>query len=215
MRATRRNRSGPRGASRREPLSAAHSTERWRERRSARGLRAPSLSRSAELAAILDAAYGVTAAATAETPPLRAVPSAGALYPARALRPLLPRRKRCPGASITSTRSNERSGSSRSTQIASTALRSRRSRRSSTTPRPSSSISGVFWRSRFKYGLRGYRFVLLEAGHAAQNLLLAATALGLASVPVGGFYDRELERLLQVDGVNESALYALSLGRPA
>jgi SagB-type dehydrogenase family enzyme len=73
----------------------------------------------------------------------------------------------------------------------------------------------MFWRTRFKYGLRGYRFALLEAGHVVQNVLLACTALGLAAVPVGGFYDRPVDALLGADGVNESVVYAVSLGRPA
>ncbi|MDQ5820929.1 MAG: SagB/ThcOx family dehydrogenase [Actinomycetota bacterium] len=73
-------------------------------------------------------------------------------------------------------------------------------------------VAGVFWRTRFKYGLRGYRFALLECGHLAQNILLAATALGLGSVPIGGFYDRRVDELLGLDGVNESALYAVAVG---
>jgi SagB-type dehydrogenase family enzyme len=75
-------------------------------------------------------------------------------------------------------------------------------------------LTGVFWRSRFKYGLRGYRFALLEAGHAAQNAILVGTALGLSVLPIGGFYDARVEALLGVDGVNESPLYLLALGRP-
>jgi SagB-type dehydrogenase family enzyme len=74
-------------------------------------------------------------------------------------------------------------------------------------------LTAMFWRTRCKYGLRGYRFALLEAGHAVQNALLAATALELAALPVGGFYDGRLERLLRIDGVNESLLYCVSLGR--
>ena len=73
-------------------------------------------------------------------------------------------------------------------------------------------VSAMFWRTRFKYGLRGYRFALLECGHLVQNLLLAATALDLAAVPLGGFYDRRLDELLGIDGVNESALYAVATG---
>jgi SagB-type dehydrogenase family enzyme len=73
----------------------------------------------------------------------------------------------------------------------------------------------VFWRSRFKYGLRGYRFVLLEAGHAAQNALLAAAALALAAVPLGGFYDRRVDELIEADGVDESALYLVCVGPAA
>lgn len=75
-------------------------------------------------------------------------------------------------------------------------------------------LTAVFWRSRFKYGLRGYRFTLLEAGHVAQNLLLGADALGLAAVPLGGYYDRALDALLRLDGVDESALYVICVGRP-
>jgi SagB-type dehydrogenase family enzyme len=74
-------------------------------------------------------------------------------------------------------------------------------------------VTGMFWRNRFKYGQRGYRFVLLEAGHVAQNAVLAATALELGSVPVGGFYDAPLDRALGLDGLNEGALYAILMGR--
>ena len=73
-------------------------------------------------------------------------------------------------------------------------------------------VTATFWRSRFKYGQRGYRFALLEAGHVAQNVLLAATALGLASVPLGGFFDRQVNDLLGVDGLHEAALYVIPVG---
>jgi SagB-type dehydrogenase family enzyme len=74
-------------------------------------------------------------------------------------------------------------------------------------------VTGVFGRSRFKYGLRGYRFTLLEAGHALQNVLLAATALRLGAIPVAGVDDRSLERLLHVDGVDESVVCCAAIGR--
>lgn len=74
-------------------------------------------------------------------------------------------------------------------------------------------VTGVFGRSRFKYGLRGYRFTMLEAGHVLQNVLLAATALRLVAIPVAGVDDRSLERLLRVDGVDESVVYCAALGR--
>ena len=45
-----------------------------------------------------------------------------------------------------------------------------------------------------------------------QNLLLAATALGVASVPLGGFFDRQVNDLLEVDGLHEAALYVLPVG---
>jgi SagB-type dehydrogenase family enzyme len=75
--------------------------------------------------------------------------------------------------------------------------------------------TAVFWRSRFKYGARAYRFVLLEAGHLAQSLLLAAAALELAATPVGGFYDRLVDAFVDVDGIHEASVYLFPLGRPA
>lgn len=76
-------------------------------------------------------------------------------------------------------------------------------------------VTGVFRRSRCKYGLRGYRFALLEAGHLMHALLLLATAAGIAALPLGGFYDAALDRLVHADGVDESVLYAVALGRSA
>lgn len=76
-------------------------------------------------------------------------------------------------------------------------------------------ISAVFERAVFKYGDRGYRFALLEAGHAAQNLLLAANVVGLAGIPLGGYYDRDLDALLKLDGVTQSVIYCVAAGRDA
>ena len=76
-------------------------------------------------------------------------------------------------------------------------------------------ITAVFGRSKIKYGERAYRFALIEAGHAAQNLCLASTALGFGSCPVGGFIDDKLSDILNVDGVEEAPLYATIVGSAA
>ena len=73
-------------------------------------------------------------------------------------------------------------------------------------------ISAVFSRSTRKYGDRGYRFALLEAGHLAQNLLLTAEGLRLGAVPLGGFHDDMVNRLLGVDGEAEAAVHAVAIG---
>lgn len=75
-------------------------------------------------------------------------------------------------------------------------------------------VTAVFDRTTFKYGDRGYRLVLLDAGHMAQNLLLAATAMQLGAVPFGGFRDDPLSRLVGADGVNEASLYLICVGHP-
>jgi SagB-type dehydrogenase family enzyme len=75
-------------------------------------------------------------------------------------------------------------------------------------------LSGFFPRSAFKYRKRAYRFVLLEAGHVCQNLMLTACSLGLGTVALGGFVDDELNDLLGIDGLDEAALYVIPFGRP-
>jgi SagB-type dehydrogenase family enzyme len=70
-------------------------------------------------------------------------------------------------------------------------------------------------RCRFKYGELAYRFALLEAGHIAQNLLLAAEGEGLASYPVGGFINDELHLLSTLDGCEQIAVYVILLGHPS
>jgi SagB-type dehydrogenase family enzyme len=73
-------------------------------------------------------------------------------------------------------------------------------------------VTAVFIRSVFKYGDRGYRFILLEAGHLAQNMLLVWDAAGLAGVSIGGYLDRRADRFLRLDGLNESVVYMLNVG---
>jgi len=75
-------------------------------------------------------------------------------------------------------------------------------------------VSAVFARSTFKYGDRGYRFVLLEAGHLAQNATLTAQEMGLATCNIGGYSDRAIDRYMGIDGLNESVIYMMFLGQP-
>ena len=57
-------------------------------------------------------------------------------------------------------------------------------------------LAAVYGRTAAKYGGRAERYVLLESGHAAQNVLLQAVALGLGAVPVGAFYDDQVREAL-------------------
>ncbi|WP_234554470.1 SagB/ThcOx family dehydrogenase [Thermus caliditerrae] len=53
-------------------------------------------------------------------------------------------------------------------------------------------------RSEALFGLRGYRYALLEAGYAAGLVLLAATGQGLGAYPAETFYDEAVARLLRL-----------------
>lgn len=73
-------------------------------------------------------------------------------------------------------------------------------------------FTAVFGRVQAKYLERGYRFALLEAGHIAQNMLLAATAMNLAAAPIGGFWDEPFNALLALDPAEEAVIYAAIFG---
>jgi len=47
-----------------------------------------------------------------------------------------------------------------------------------------------------KYGARGWRFLLLEAGHLMQSLCLMSSRLGWATVPLGACFEQEVARAL-------------------
>ena len=74
--------------------------------------------------------------------------------------------------------------------------------------------TAIFYRSKWKYEQRGYRYVYMDAGHIGENLYLAATSLDLGACAVGALFDDELNELLGVDGVEESAIYMAAVGHP-
>lgn len=65
-----------------------------------------------------------------------------------------------------------------------------------------------------KYGDRGYRYILYEAGHVFQNINLVASASGLGTLNLGGFFDDEIANLLKIDIEEEVPLYAMAIGVP-
>jgi len=75
-------------------------------------------------------------------------------------------------------------------------------------------ITAVPSRTTAKYGTRAARYIPLEAGHAAQNLLLLTAALDLGAVPVGAFDDARMREVLDVSGDHE-VLYLIPIGVPA
>jgi len=75
-------------------------------------------------------------------------------------------------------------------------------------------IAAVHARTEAKYGpQRGARYVLLEAGHAAQNILLEAVALDLGAVPIGAFADDRVAAVLGLPA-DRAPLYLVAVGHP-
>lgn len=74
-------------------------------------------------------------------------------------------------------------------------------------------ICAHFERSLFKYRDRGYRFIFLDAGHLVQNFNLVGTSLGIGSVNIGGYFDRETDKFLDMDGLTQSTIYMIAAGK--
>lgn len=75
-------------------------------------------------------------------------------------------------------------------------------------------FTAVYERTCREYGSRGRMYVHMDVGHAAQNLLLQAEALGLAGVPVAAFDPAEVSRILSLPQ-GEDPVYLVPIGRPA
>ena len=75
--------------------------------------------------------------------------------------------------------------------------------------------TAIFARSTWKYGQRAYRYIYLDAGHIAENLALTAVSLDLGTCQIGALFDDEVNKLLEVDGVEESIVYMSVVGVPA
>jgi SagB-type dehydrogenase family enzyme len=72
----------------------------------------------------------------------------------------------------------------------------------------------VYERTEQRYGDRAERYVHIEVGHAAQNLLLQAVSLDLGAVPVGAFHDDQVAEVLQLPA-DHQPLYVIPVGHPA
>lgn len=76
----------------------------------------------------------------------------------------------------------------------------------------------VFWaaeleRMYFRYGERGYRYLHLDAGHACQNLYLAAEAIGCGVCAIAAFGDEAANEALGLDGMNRFLVYVATVGK--
>jgi SagB-type dehydrogenase family enzyme len=75
-------------------------------------------------------------------------------------------------------------------------------------------IAAVYQRTAQKYGERATLYIYLEAGHAAQNLLLQAVSLGLGGVPIGAMYEDRVQKALSLPD-DHQPVYIIAIGHPA
>jgi SagB-type dehydrogenase family enzyme len=67
-------------------------------------------------------------------------------------------------------------------------------------------ITAEYRRTMLKYGQRGVRYAMIEAGHIGQNLFLQAEALGLNAGIVGAFHDQRVIEVLNISDTHEPLL---------
>ncbi len=76
-------------------------------------------------------------------------------------------------------------------------------------------VTAAWERNMMKYKDRGYRIVLMEAGHLAENLALAAAALGIGCCNSVGFHNGRINEVLDIEHEDEDSLYMAVLGKNA
>jgi SagB-type dehydrogenase family enzyme len=81
-----------------------------------------------------------------------------------------------------------------------------------TNPSAAIVMTSVISRAEVKYGYKAYPFSYLEAGHMAQNILLASAGRGIGTCPIGGFVDTAIVELLDLTG-DEIPVYVIAAGK--
>jgi SagB-type dehydrogenase family enzyme len=76
-------------------------------------------------------------------------------------------------------------------------------------------LTNVFARYTQRYANRGYRYALIDTGHIGENLRLAAAAEGLATCSPLRFHDGALNELLRIDGRAEAVCAVHAVGHAA
>ncbi len=68
------------------------------------------------------------------------------------------------------------------------------------------------YRAEWRYGIYAHRVALIDAGHIAQNLYLAATGLGVGTCGIAALSHEDCCELFELDGENEFGVYAAPVG---
>lgn len=74
-------------------------------------------------------------------------------------------------------------------------------------------LSAIPYRTVWRYGQRGYRYLYLDAGHVGQNIHLAAEAIGAGACMIGAYLDEAMNTAIGADGTEEFVIYMASVGK--
>lgn len=73
--------------------------------------------------------------------------------------------------------------------------------------------TAVPYRTEWRYSILSHKMIAMEAGHICQNLYLAATAVDAGVCAIGAFSQKDIDALIEVDGVDEFAVYLARVGK--
>ncbi|MCA1839362.1 MAG: SagB/ThcOx family dehydrogenase [Actinomycetota bacterium] len=80
-------------------------------------------------------------------------------------------------------------------------------------------VTGIPWRTSWKYRERGYRHLWWDAGMIIANIMALADSVAIPSKVSADFIDSQIDNMLDIDGATEMSLALISLGtggaRPA
>jgi len=71
----------------------------------------------------------------------------------------------------------------------------------------------VAYRAEWRYAIMAHRAVLIDLGHAGQNVMLSAAAMGLGSCCVAAYDQKLCDEAIGVDGAEEYTVYICTVGK--
>lgn len=74
-------------------------------------------------------------------------------------------------------------------------------------------FTAVPYRSEYKYAFCAHKMIAIEAGHAGQNLSLAAEIIDAGACAIAAYRQDLVDQLLELDGETEFATYAFTVGK--
>jgi SagB-type dehydrogenase family enzyme len=69
------------------------------------------------------------------------------------------------------------------------------------------------YRMEWRYHIAAHKVIAIDAGHVCQNLYLACSAIGGGTCAVAAYHQELMDKLLEVDGNNEYAIYLAAVGK--
>ena len=73
--------------------------------------------------------------------------------------------------------------------------------------------TAIPYRMEWRYHITAHKVIALDAGHICQNLYLATSAIGCGACAVAAYHQEMMDKLLEVDGKDEFAIYLGVVGK--